>query len=622
MNPGTLNSTDNDDKLCDPTEEKRVAQLSKLVEDRVKEHDKDVKKAIVAARAAVSNKDKTDAIYLIHSVLETTIPQIYAKDPDVTASPAESVEATKYPNLRQFCKGMEIVLRSLLIKEACLKKRAESALRASMTCGAGWIKLIWQRDYKTDPIIENRIQDAQDNVARIDKLMRDLEDPAQAGEHEATRAALMQQIKAMEDQVEVIAAEGFVLDRPLTEDIIILDESIKDFQEYERASAIAHRIWMTGDRYKTIFSEDVPENISSYKTRDVDSGAQKGDAKTTDLYPVYEVWSKEDNTVYTLLVGAKKWCREPYSPENLGERFYPFFGLAFNHVDGQFEPLSDVKLLTPLQDEYNEIRQSQRNVRKENKPALAYRLGGGLDGDDIDRIQNRKVNDTIGVHGDPDRPVSEDLFNIPSPQYNPGLYDTTPVLRDIEQVSGTADSTRNTAATAKTATEAGIMAESMQGRSSHRVDVVEDWLNEIVKYASEVALQNLTPVQVQQIAGEGTPWPVLGKEEIYRLYVINIRAGSTAKPNKMREREQWVQVYPMIEQMVMKIMQADMQGLPIASFYRKMLKMTMEQFEVRMDVEELIQSIAPQGPALPGAMPGALPPPIPEIQQNPQEAQV
>ena len=45
-----------------------------------------------------------------------------------------------------------------------------------MTTSIGWTKLSWQKDVRTDPIIENRIGDTQDNLQRIKFLIDEIKE--------------------------------------------------------------------------------------------------------------------------------------------------------------------------------------------------------------------------------------------------------------------------------------------------------------------------------------------------------------------------------------------------------------------------------------------------------------
>ena len=525
---------------------------------------------------------------LIYSTIATLLPYIYAKNPDISVSPTETVEQGQYKAIRAFGKTLEIVLRRAVVMDGKLKKRMKSTVRSVLTNGAGWLKVAYQREYRKDPIIQGRIADTQDNIARIEMLMRKVKDKGEnAGEHDAHRGELQQQLAALEQQVEVTAAEGIVLDRVLSEDIFVLDESIKDFDNYPQARAIAHRIWFRDDLYAETFGADPPDDATTYKQPKEDDGSPGSD-KHENWYAVFEIWDRISQTVYTKCDGSTRWCRLPYQPQT-GERWYSFFGLAYNLVDGQFEPLPDVMLMKELQDEYNTTRTNFAEHRKEHLPGMAFRKGGGLTEDDVSRIANRKINEIIGVEGDPNRPISDDLMEIRGSQIDPLVYDITTNRNDIDLVVGLTDASRSVLTTAKTLGEAEIMRESMMSRTAERQDMNEDFMQEICQFSAEILVQELTEQQVMRIAGPGATWPKMSKDDIFDMVRIDIRAGSTGKPNKQNERQQWIEFMPTFQDMAIKVIEMRQAGnADMANAMTEMMKETLRRFDERLDIETFI----------------------------------
>ncbi|MEW5251716.1 hypothetical protein, partial [Microbulbifer discodermiae] len=112
--------------------------------------------------------------------------------------------------------------------------------------------------------------------------------------------------------------------------------------------------------------------------------------------------------------------------------------------------------------------------------------------------------------------------------------------------------------------------------------------------------------QVRQIAGQGAVWPTMEREDIYNLYRVSVRGGSTAKPNQTREREQWVQLLPILQQQLMQIGQLKAVAHPMAGVAEFVLEQTLKRFDERFDLAE----IAEQGAEPAG---GQLPAPVPPI---------
>jgi hypothetical protein len=125
---------------------------------------------------------------------------------------------------------------------------------------------------------------------------------------------------------------------------------------------------------------------------------------------VVEIWDKENGVVRTTAKGMNRWLREPYAPPNTPQRWYPFYVLGFNLLEGQWRPLSDIELLMGLQDEYDRTRQNYADVREKAAPVLVFRKAGGLTEDDIKALTDRKNKDTIGVEGNPAVPLTQDII--------------------------------------------------------------------------------------------------------------------------------------------------------------------------------------------------------------------
>ncbi len=608
-----------DDKQSD--QDKALARkwgqrLSRALEAQTKEKvEERLKKLRKYVRGQVGEDDAPGLVRtnIVHSNFAAILPQVYAKNPEIAVSPSEAADNKAYAWVGPFCKTMQAVLNRVFIRDGKLKKRAKSAIRSSMTTAVGWVKMAWQKDIKRDPLLENRISDAQDNLQRIRALIADIEDGDESrGELEVKEAELNQQLAALQAQAEVSVSSGIVIDRVLTEDMFILDDTLYDFDGYEQADALAHRVWMTTDRYKETFGKEAPKTANRYGKDKKERGAAGDDGKV-ELVAVFEVWDKVSNSIYTLCAGADEWARDPYAPTVIGERFYPFFALAFNPVDGSAKPLSDTELLIELQDEYNTTRTNFAEHRKENLPVRVYRKGGDLTDADVKALSNRQSGQWVGIEGNPDQPIEKDIAILQNPPVDPATYDVQPILRDAEMVLGAGDAAKGTINKAKTATEAEIMAQGLQSRVAERQDVVEDWISEMAQYAAEICLQEMTLPQVQRIAGANAVWPKFSKEQVFDLVSIDIRAGSTGKPNRNKEREQWAQMLPQIQQAVQTVMQLRQGGQnDMAETVIKLLEETLRRFDDRIDIEQF----------MPQKEEGNEPQEIPqEIQQQIQQGQ-
>ena len=562
---------------------------------------------------------RTNLIYVNQA---TIIPHTYAKNPEIAVSPSKAVDERRYATVKKFASSLEIVLDRMFIKDTFLKKRMRSSLHSVYNTGEGWLKMFYQRDYATDPVIKARIHDAQDNLERLERLLRLTKDGNDSKQHEADRDELKVMLESLQNQVEVVIQEGLVVDRVLSEDMMILDPTLTDFDMYLFADSLCQSIWMTKTDYEEQF-QGWPEHGAPSLFRSRKDKQQPGSAseKAEDLVCVRELWNLRTNTVFTFGDGAKAWAREPYQPQKTPERWYPFYRLGWNFLDASAYALPDVSTQRELQDEYNRSRTQWADAREESRPVRLVRGSGSLTQEDLDNIKNRKSRDLVVVNGKPGSPLQDDLGELPPIPVDPAVYDTTPIRGDMEMVSGRGDASTGGMIEAKTATEASIMQQALVSRSDYRRDNTEDMLAEMAKAASEMLLQELTVQQVEYLAGTGAVWPQMAKHEVFNLVNIEIRAGSTQKPNQAQEQERWTTLLPIIKETVMTVSELQAQGnLPLAETLRKILKETLRRFDERMDLEDLMGPEGQEGQAQAQQM-ASMQQQVMELQQALQQAQ-
>lgn len=588
------------DRQPDAQEKAHAARWLKRIKFFLTEH-KEREKRWEKARTYIDGNPNDDGqtglvrTNLIGSSLATVLPAVYAKAPEIEVKPADKVAQNEFELSKNFATTLEVALNKMLVKDGKLKPRGKAVVRGAMTCTTGWIKVIYQRDKRTDPLVQNRINDVQDNIQRIESLLSQTEDEGECADYEAKLSELRQQTQALQKQLEVQIGEGIVSDHVPTENILILDASIKSIDQADQASAIAHRVYMTASAFKDQFGINPPTTSTSFeadkKTERAGNGKEQAD-KDDRIVCVWEIWSKSDMTVYTVVQGAEQWVKPPAQPAMLGERWYPLFPLQLMRVDGILYPRSFVDQLVELQDEFNKRRTNAAEHRRKNLPVRLINKSSSITDADVSRINNRSIDtDVIGIEADPNQPLQNALGSLPEIPYNPQMYDTTDILQDFEMVSGTQDAARGFINKAKTLGEAEIMQQNLSSRIGEAVDMIEDWLTEIATYSAQLLLQNVPAVVIKQKFGADAVWPAhdLSKKELFAMVGISIRAGSTAKPNKMRERDQWIQLMPQIKEAITQIADLRSKGdTQMADAISGMVDETLRRFDERMSIEDLI----------------------------------
>jgi len=572
--------------------------VERALKDAEKQHEVFKKcRDAVALKTKVENRKVQP--YLIFSTLSALVPALYAKNPEIEIRPSSvaSAAAGNGGMWVEFAQTAENLVQRELVVEPDLKRKMKSCLLSTLTTGLGWLKISLQDDYEHDPIQHDRMPDAQDNLAEVKALSEKMEDGC--ADKELVKEELELNTRNIEASLsgngEMFIQKGFVVDRLASEDVFVLDDSIKEISEYANSAAIAQRVWISGDDYMRMFGKsEIPAAAKRFGRNKSENSYKSDETPDNIMLEVWEVWDKKTGYVYTFARGAKEFAREPYRPELTGERFYPFFCLAFNHVDGRFWPLSDVETLVDYQEEYSHMRSQIRNVRQYNKPVFAIPKGGDLSATDGNRLIQTLRDDEngtwIAVGGvNPNQPISSSFQQLPIPNVNQSLFDPSMVFRDVEMTTRSGDAARGYINKAKTATEAEIMSMGMQSGISERQDVMEDMMRDMSRYALEILVRSYTPDEVSRILGADSFWQNLDIDTAYRYLSVDIKAGSMSKPNKFQEREQWTQFLPVFQQNIMQMAQLIQSGqFSLAMALRKMLEETLNRFDERINLDEFI----------------------------------
>ncbi len=584
---------------------------------------------------------------LIFATAQATLPNIYARNPDV------SVTGTwRNKDVRLFCETLETVL-SKQMRMAKLKSRMKMSVLAAMTEYFGIVKMTYQRDIERDPLITQRINDAQDNLVQLDNLIQQSEDPQSRGDAELKKRELEEQLRGLEAQSEVVGSEGLVLDRVLPENLII-DDGVVEFDDYPNADWMIQEVPMARGRAQGLYKVNLSK-AKAYKPiahqmgdgkngRGTDGGGrlmsgemqQSGD--DDEVICILEIWDRTSQLVYTMADGCNFFCREPYPVEKAGQRWFPFFILPYAVLPGQFVAPCLVDLTEKLQNEYNGTRDKFAAHRELNQPGWIAAADANM------KTLKRHTDAILGevVLIDPDgKPLNQVIQPKQSIPVNPADYDTGPIRVDWEQVTGLQDAARSTVVQPKTATEASIMQQSLSGRTAEFRDKLEDLLQEMDECAAQILLQELSPAQVERYTGQhkmgvapdpmnpgamiqvieepAYDWPQLSRGQIFDMVEINIVAGTTGAPDKVQAQETWAKIFPLVQQLLGQIMQIAAQGGDYGPL-EALLRETLHRFDDRIDVDQFLPRPAPTVPPVaPGAAPAAPAPQAGPVQSDPSQ---
>jgi len=493
--------------------------------------------------------------------------------------------------LKRVCKTMQILIGHYFKEQSPnFKKQLKQLVRRTKICGVGYIFLGYQRLLEKQPDIVAKIEDISAQLAKIESLHADITDGVMP-EDAPQREELKLMLQDMQNMVEVITREGPVFDFPRTVDIIV-DTKCQQLSTLVGATWFARQFHLDADEIQEVYKIDIAKGgYKAYvKTKDAKTGdynyaeGKAGDKSAKSCARVWEVWDKANAQVFTLIEGYKDFAREPAAPEVRLERFWPLFVLTFNDIEHESKiyPLSDVHMLRHAQMEYNRSRQYRRLHREANKPKYVT-VAGRLSDKDIKKLESHQAHAVIELNALNQGEQIENLIQaFKTVPMDPALYETNSEMEDVLRTVGSQEANIGGTSGA-TATESSIAENSRTSSLDCNVDDLDELLSELTNSTGQMLLLKLDISTVKKIAGEGAVWPELNGAEIAEELLIDIKAGSSGRPNKAADLANMERAMPYM-------MQAN--GINITPLMEKYAEL------LDIDIEDLIMEGLPSQVAL------------------------
>lgn len=450
--------------------------------------------------------------------------------------------------LDKVARTMETIFHySLNEQNPPFKKQMKQLVRRTLATAVGYVKLGYQRAMIKRPEDVEKVTDISQQIVVIERILADVAD----GECEPERAELEQlrvTLAAVQAAPEIIVSEGLVYDFPRSTSIIV-DKNCTQLSGFVGAQWVAQEFVLTKDDVKEIYRVDLKcGSEAGHYLPYTETGKADGDTKEGRVC-VWEVYHKTDGLLYVVADGYKDFLAEPAAPPVRLSRFWPLFVLCFNESEneGNIFPMSDVELLEPMQREYNRARQGLREHRHANRP-MTLAGKGQLDEDDKAKLASHEANAVIELNAlVQGQKVSDVLQAFQGPTIDPALYDTTHLFEDVQRVGGSSEANLG-GTTGASATEASIAEASRTSALSSNIDDVDDMLNELTRASGQVLLEELSQQTAMLIAGPGAVWPELSGADIAHEIALEIEAGSSGRPNKAAELQNWERIVPLLIQ--------------------------------------------------------------------------
>lgn len=338
------------------------------------------------------------------------------------------------------------------------------------------------------------------------------------------------------------ALKGFVGSRWMAIERFDLIDTVNAFYETQ----------IEGDKVTDYNEGRAPEtNVSAANS--TTSSPKK--PKRVCLWDVYDLDSK---SCFVLVDGWKEFVQEPEAVMPETNHFWPVVALTFNDVEtdpnetdcGSIFPPSDVTQMRSAQKEWNRTRNALRSHRVANTPC--YMVGKGwLTQEDKEKINDHEDSAVIELEG---AQMGQDINKLLSPfahsPLQPQLYDTAPLVQDIQLSAGTQEADLGRPTPRVTATGATIAEQSKNSVAASNTDDVDDFLSEIAQMVGEIIIRYFQLDTAKRIAGRGAVLPQENREDFLNEIMLSVKAASSGKPNKALEISNFKELVPLIMQAI------------------------------------------------------------------------
>jgi archaellum component FlaC len=472
------------------------------------------------------------------------------------------------------------------------KSQMKGLVRRVITCGVGYVKVGFQRDMDRMPEVAAQIADVQGQIDYIQRIAKGAA-KGEINQDDPQIEELMLSLKALTEEPMMIVREGLLFDFPEASSIII-DPMCRQLRGFVGANWIAHEMYLSPNDVEEIYGVDIKDKFNSYdvKGRLMSDGQYERKAygeidinktQREGLVLVYEYYDQKSGLQYCLADGYEDFLREPMAPDVKVESFFPIFPLVFNeieHKDVLFPP-SDIKLLMPMQNEYNRARQGLREHRRANRPKYAA-PAGMLEDADKEKLATHPANAVIELQAlASGQKVNDVIQPVQQIGIDPNLYEVRTIFDDVQLVVGAQEANFGGVSKA-TATETSIAESSRMSSLGANIDDLDSFMSEVARAAGQIMLYEMSSDEVKKIVGRGAAWPEMTREEIMEEVFLEIEAGSTGKPNRAAELQNIERIMPFLLQIP---------GIDPSWLAKELLKRLDDKLDITQAIVDKIPSI-------------------------------
>jgi len=297
----------------------------------------------------------------------------------------------------------------------------------------------------------------------------------------------------------------------------IIEEIVKSLDEVKK-----------DDKYSN--TDKLKENFSvklGFGSRDdIESedwlGSVEDDLKRITLYEIYDT---EHDKLKVIAEGHNDFLRDEKTPDGVDKHPYSF--LQFYTVPDEIYPISELRPLIPINEEYNIGRgMIMEHAKRFNRKYAT--VDGMIDDSELTKLENGGDGTIFKVK---DLPLSKVIEPLQDAPLDSAVYSNFEQSKmDFREVGGATEQERGVVERRKTAYEASKMSEASGIRKEDRKSLVEDFAADTGNKLIQSMQANLTNEDAMLIDGSDgkMKWETIAPEQIKGQYRVTVEVGSSA----------------------------------------------------------------------------------------------
>ena len=549
------------------------------------------------------NNQDLIAVNLAFSTINVIAPSVAVNYPKVV------VQANN-PENREKAVFVEAIV-NYLWKHHDFRSPFRRAVKDFLIFGHGWVKVGW-KFVEQEQTVTDMERDGMIDQAMVESAVYASENPMMAGE-----------LPTDDDIVASIpeTVMRVVEDQPFVERISPFDVYVDPQATcMEDAKWIAQRIIRPLDmakedkRYKASARKRLAAS-SMYNTYGDESYEEEKSQYVEERVVIWEYYNIMDNTISVYAEDGDEFLVDPIAmPYAYGQ---PFVMLRNYEVPDHFYPMGDLESIESLQLELDKTRSQLMNDRKRYARKYLYheRSFGPEGREALESDEDGRLVPVV----DENKPLSEIVMPMPQVPLSPEIYNYSNIIsEDINTVSGISEYARGAMPEIRrTATEASIVADAQNARSSDKLAIVELAISHVAKRVIQLMQQFMTGEQVARLnlRGGETMWIPYSRDEIVGEYDFSVQAGSTQPMNETIRKQQAVSLLNAVAPLIGTVI--DPMAIAVHVLESGFNVKNPEKFLIQQQPMPAPGAPTPDGTPVPGGAPagpmgGAPPPPAPD----------